>query len=90
MRKIEILEDVRLRFPGRDAEFDLGIEVGALSVQIAQGIPVINRELSEAATEQLRPIAERFLYTLVATPSANGMMSITLTRWASRPALRVV
>lgn len=90
MRKIEILDDVRLRFPGRDAEFDLGIEVGALSVLIAQGVPDIHRELSEAATEQMRPIAEQFRYTLVATPSGDGVMSVSLTRWARRPALRVV
>lgn len=37
MRRIEIIEDVRLRFPQRDGEFNVGIEVGAVSVLLAQG-----------------------------------------------------
>jgi hypothetical protein len=90
MRKIEILDDVHLRFPGRDTEFDLGVEVGAASVLMAQGLPLIQREFSVAATEQLRPIAERFRYALVASPTESGSMSVSLIHWSRRPLLRVV
>lgn len=90
MRKIEILEDVRLRFPGRDAEFDLGLEVGAVCVLMALGEPIIQRDLSAAAVEQLRPIAERLRYVLVATASDESMMSVSLTHRSRRPLLRVV
>ena len=90
MRKIEILDDLRLKFPGRDAEFDLGVEIGAITVLIAQGLPVIQRMLSQAATEQLRPIAERFRYAIVATDAGDGMMEVSLSRWPRRPMLRVV
>lgn len=90
MRTIEIIDDVRLRFPGRDAEFDLGVEIGAVSVLLAQGTPLIQRTLSAAAIEQLRPIAERFRYALVATPAGEGMMEVSLLHWSRRPLLRVV
>ena len=90
MRVIEIIDDVRLRFPGRGAEFDIGVEVGALSVLMAQGAPLIQRQVSAAATEQLRPIAERFRYALVATEGENGLMNISLLHWSRKPLLRVV
>jgi hypothetical protein len=90
MRVIEIIDDVRLRFPGRGTEFDLGVEVGALSVLMAQGTPLVQRELSNEAVEQLRPIAERFRYALVATPSEAGLMNVSLLHWSRRPLLRVV
>jgi hypothetical protein len=90
MRKIEIIDDVRLRFPGRGAEFDLGVEVGAISVLIAQGLPAIHREVSKAAAEQLRPIADQFRYTLIATDAGEDSMIVSLKPWSRRPLLRVV
>ena len=90
MRTIEIIDEVRLRFPGRDAEFDLGVEVGSVSVLLAQGVSLVQRTLSIAATEQLRPIAERFRYALVATPAGEDMMEVSLLHWSRRPLLRVV
>lgn len=90
MRKIEILADVKLRFPGRDTEFDVGIEVGAVSVLIAQGVPLIQRQLSRDATDQLRPIAEQFRYTMVATEADEGEMDVSLSNRARKPLLRVV
>jgi hypothetical protein len=90
MRKIEILADVKLRFPGRDAEFDVGIEVGAVSVLIAQGVPLIQRHLSRDATDQLRPIAEQFRYTMVVTETEEGQMNVSLSNRPRRPLLRVV
>lgn len=90
MRKIEILEDVRLRFPGRDAEFDVGVEVGAVSVLLAQGVIMIRRELSHEATEHLRPVAEKFGYTVVATDAGSELMSVTIAPRSHRPMLRIV
>lgn len=90
MRKIEIVDDVRLRFANQDSNFDLGVEVGAASVLMAQGVPLIQRELSAGAVEQLRPIAERFRYALVATNACEGTMSVSLLHWSRRPLLKVV
>lgn len=90
MRKIEILHDVRLRFPNQSADFDLGLEIGAVSVLMAQGAPIIQREISADAVEHLRPIAERFRYALVASDAGNGTMSMSLLLRSRRPLLRVV
>ncbi|QQR38876.1 hypothetical protein [Devosia rhizoryzae] len=90
MRKIEIVDAVRLRFPEQNADFDLGVEVGALSVLMAQGEPLLQRTVSAAAVEQLRPIAERFRYALVASSAGEGMMDVSLIHWSRRPLLRVV
>jgi hypothetical protein len=90
MRKIEIFDDVRLRFPGRDEEFDLGVEVGAVSVLMAQGYLLIEREISNSAVEQLRPLADRFNYTLVATEAAHGLSRMSLSPKKRRPLLHIV
>lgn len=90
MRKIEILDDVRLRFPNQCGDFDLGLEIGAISVLLAQGVPLIQRQISPEAVEHLRPIAERFRYALVATDAGDGTMSVSLMRWSRKPLLRVV
>jgi hypothetical protein len=91
VRRIEILDNLYLQFSGRDDAFDLGLEVGALTVLMAEGSPVIERCVSHDCVEQLRPIAERFRYGLVATESDAGMMQISLHNRASgRPRLRLV
>jgi hypothetical protein len=90
MRKIEILEAVRLRFPQQSQDFDLGVEVGSVSVLMAQGQALIQRELSPAAVDQLRPIAERFRYALVASNGKGGLMDVSLVHRSRRPLLRVV
>lgn len=90
MRKIEILDNVRLRFPNQCANFDMGLEIGAISVLMAQGVSLIHRELSSATVDHLRPIAERFRYALVATLSEADTLSVSLLHWSRRPLLRVV
>ncbi|WP_430246169.1 hypothetical protein [Neorhizobium sp. DAR64861/K0K2] len=90
MRKIEIFKDVRLRFPRRDAEFDLGVEVGAVSVLMAQGQMLIRRELSDDTVEQLQPIADRLNYSLVVTEAVSGMSRVSLSPKSRRPLLRIV
>lgn len=90
MRQIEILDNLKLRFPERGPEFDLGIEVAAAAVLMAQGEPLIQRQISSDAVEQLRPLAERFRFALVASPAANGLLDVSLTHKSRRPRLRVV
>ena len=91
MRRIEILDNLRLHFPARDGEFDLGVEVGSLAVLMALGEPSIRRVLSEDSVEQLRPLAENFRYRLVATPRVDGALDVSLaSRAFERPRLQLV
>jgi len=91
VRRIEILDNLRLHFPEQDDEFDLGVEVGSLSVLMARGEAMIRRSVTEQCVEQLRPLAQGFRYALVATPGEEGMMDICLSSTAfGRPRFRVV
>lgn len=90
MRKIEIVDDVRLKFPGRGAEFDLGVEVGAITVLMAQGTPAIDRQISNDALEQIRPIAERFGYTIIAIAVADDSVIANIALRSRKPKLRLV
>jgi len=91
MRRLEILDDLYFKFPGRTAEFDLGVEIGALTVLMAQGEGMLCRRLTAEAVEQVRPIAERFGYSLITTPAEDGLVETSLIhRRYGRPKLRVV
>lgn len=90
MRRIEIIDDVTMRFPERGSEFDLGVEVGASSVLIAQGYMSIEREISAEALEQLRPIADRYRYALTCSALEGGMIRVRFERFRRKPQLRVV
>ena len=89
MRQIELLEDLKVRFPGRGEEFDLGLEIGAICIQMAQGELMIERTVSAACAEQLRPLAVRFDYTLIATSNGSDT-DLILYHASRRPRLRVV
>jgi hypothetical protein len=90
MRKIEIVDDFRLCFPGQPPEFDLGLELGAISVLMAHGVPSISRVVSPEAVEKLRPIAEHFRYMMTDVLPRSGVTEITLVMRTGRPKLRVV
>jgi hypothetical protein len=89
MRRIEIIEGVRVRFPGRDENFDLGVEIGALTALMAMGEAEIHRTVSRECVEQLRPIANRFRY-LLAARDAGDMVEIGLRHVSRRPQLRLI
>lgn len=91
MRRLEIIDDIELSFPGRDASFESGVEIGALAVLMAQGEAMLCRRLTANGVETLRPLAEQFFYSLIATPTGDGMVDISLIHRRYRSAkLRVV
>jgi hypothetical protein len=90
MRNIEIVDDLKLRFPQRDREFDLGVEVGSITVLIAQGVAIIEREISPEALEQLEPIAKRFGYSIVRGDVPGNVVHVSFERFRRKPRLRVV
>jgi hypothetical protein len=89
VRRIELLDDVRIRFPGRGGEFDTGVEVGMLATLMALGNPSIERSISPACLEQLKPLAQRFGYNLV-YQTEDDAVTVTLLHKSQRPRLRIV
>lgn len=90
MRKIEIEEGLRVRFPGREAEFANGVEIGILLAHLGERRPVISQILSSGNGEQARVLAEKFGYRLVVEPVTHDAVKITMTAKGIRPRLRVV
>jgi hypothetical protein len=89
VRQIELVDDVRIRFPGRGDEFDTGIEVGMLATLMALGNSSIERRVSPACLEQLKPLAKQLGYNLVFEAEADAI-AVTLLHKSLRPRLRVV
>lgn len=91
MRKIHLDQEIRVRFPQRNAEFDDGVEVGMLAALMTLGDPVITRFVSERCLEQLQTLAPRLSYRVGSEPSLEaGLCKVTLTSSAVRPKLRIV
>ncbi len=91
MPKIEIEDGLTLRFPGRDASFHEGVEIGMLATLMATGQPEIVRTISAAALEQAQALAGGLGYRAGdVRPLGADRLSLTLVRRGCRPRLRVV
>ena len=89
MRGIIIEDGLTLRFPGRDAGFAEGVEIGMLATLMALGQEEIRRPVALGTLAQARALARGFGYRLVETGRGEGEARIRLPRRA-RPALRLV
>ena len=90
MRRITIEEGLTLRFPGRDAAFGEGVEIGVLATLMALGRFEIARPIAPGNVEQARALAEALGYRLVEVGRSVEGIDIRLTRGSARPALRVI
>ena len=91
MRKIEIASDLRLRFGGRGAEFDDGVEVGLVAGQMAAGTRRISRSVSAGVVPQIEALARSMSYRVrVAERGADGTVLVEAEPTDSRPRLRVL
>jgi len=90
MRRITIEEGLTLRFPGRDAAFGEGVEIGMLAVLMAMGRAEIARPIAPGNVQQARALAESFGYRLVEGERTLEGIDVLLTRRAARPTLRVI
>ena len=90
MRHIHLADGMRLRFPGRTEEFDLGVEIGVLAVLMDSGLREIQRVISTANLDQARALAEKMGYRLTEGFRDNSEVSVTLRFGQARPALKLV
>jgi hypothetical protein len=87
---IEIEEGLRLRFPGRNADFAEGVEVGAAAVAMARGIRTFTRCVARGSIEQIREVATRLGYRVVERDADEGRVELMFMSSAVRPSLRLV
>lgn len=91
MRKIEVEPDLRVRFGGRGAEFDDGVEVGIVAAQMAAGLRRISRSVGAGLVPQLEALARSLSYRLrVSAGDTDGAVVIEAERTDQRPQLRVI
>jgi len=90
MRQIHLADGLRLRFPGQDDSFDLGVEIGMLAVLMDQGLREFTRWIAAENVDQARALADRLGYRLVGGPTDEGLTRVTLRTGQVRPTLRLV
>jgi hypothetical protein len=90
MRHIHLEDQLRIRFPGRSADFDEGVEVGMIAALMALKVPNVSRWIAASTGSQIRSLAEKFGYRVIIDEDGADWWHVTLTNAKARPQLRVV
>lgn len=90
VRKIEIEQDLRVRFPGRGPEFDDGVEVGIIAAHLGLGVRSVERLVNASVLAQLESLARAMSYRVVVNGPVGDSLAVTVERVDARPSLRVV
>jgi len=90
MRHIHLAEGLRLRFPGRDENFDQGVEIGMLAVLMDLGTREFRRWISSANLEQARALAKQLGYHVIESPGEEGWADVVFRSGRVRPQLKLV
>jgi len=90
MRHIHLAEGLRLRFPGRNEDFDQGVEIGMLAVLMDLGQHEFRRWISTENRNQARALAEQLGYHVIEGKGDAGWIEITFRSGPARPQLRLV
>jgi hypothetical protein len=90
MRHIHITDGLRLRFPARGEDFDLGVEIGMVAALMEAPLREFTRRISAANLEQARALAEKMGFRLSSGPVEAGWIDVTFRYGRARPSLRLV
>jgi hypothetical protein len=87
---IEVEDRLRIRFPGREAAFVEGVEIGLVLADLAQGYPDIVRKFRPGSVVQVQELARHFGYRCLTLSQDRRSTTIRLLGRQIRPKLRVV
>lgn len=90
MRTIHLMDGLRLRFRGRDSEFNEGFEIGMISALMSLGLPEFSRLLSPDSLEQARCVAAKLGYHLAEEQEGTEAVRVTFRAGRAKPRLRLV
>lgn len=90
MRHIHLADGMRLRFPNRNAEFDLGVEIGMVAALMEMAEPAFNRRIAVENVEQIRTLAEKMGYRLCQESAEDGWAEVAFNSTRIRPKLKLV
>jgi hypothetical protein len=90
VRRIHVEEGLSLRFPGRDEDFNEGVEIGILAALMSSGQRGFTHWVSSDNLEQARAVAGKMGYRLTAGHVDGDLTEIILRTGRARPALTLV
>jgi hypothetical protein len=90
MRLIHLADGLQLRFPGRSAEFDQGVEIGMLAVLMDTGQAEFNRWIAAENVDQVRALAKQLGYSMVEGDADAEFVELQFRLGAAKPRLRLV
>lgn len=90
MRRIHVEEGLSLRFPGRDEDFNEGVEIGILAAFMSSGQRGFTHWISQRNVEQARAIAEKMGYRLTQGETDGELTEVIFRTGRMRPTLVLV
>ena len=89
MRHIHLADGLRLRFPGRNEDFDQGVEIGMLAVLMDLGTREFSRWISSENLDQARALARQLGYHVVEGGADGAWVEVVFRTGVARPQLRL-
>jgi hypothetical protein len=90
MRHIHLADGLRLRFPGRNEDFDQGVEIGMLALLMDMGEREFRRWISIGNLDQARALAKQLGYYVIESSSDGESTELVFRFGQARPQLRLV
>ena len=90
MRRIFLEDGLNVRFPGRDEEFNQGVEIGIVATLLSSAQSRVTVWMSPDTVEQARALGEKMGFHLTARESEDGATMVTFAAGRARPQLRLV
>ncbi|KQT65924.1 MULTISPECIES: hypothetical protein [unclassified Aureimonas] len=90
MRRIEVADELKVRFPARSAEFDDGFEVGMMALLMSRREAEFTRSVSTRIVDQCIELAGKLGYHLGEREESEETVRLTFRSRRSRPKLRLV
>jgi hypothetical protein len=75
--KIEIIEGLRISFPGREKEFSCGVEIGVISYLMGNGEPNFRRWISRDSLDQVKALATALGYVATVEQEYESQVDIS-------------
>lgn len=91
MRSVELEQGLKVRFPGQDASFADGVEIGVLATLMVGRQPEFAREIASGNVEQARALGRKLGYHLSDLEAVTGdRVRATFRARSLAPKLRLV
>jgi hypothetical protein len=89
VRRIHVEDGLSVRFPGRDEDFNEGVEIGILAGLMGSGRG-FTHWISAANVEQARAIADKMAYRVTVGEEDGGLIEVIFRTGKARPKLTLV